>query len=259
MPTSQRKQPRRDTLARSVVAASAVMTQRFGRDSPLCPFLRQRRAAAAIRREMGSPTQPPMDSAASYPLATLVELFTVGFAGYVIPLQMTPATLAERVAAEDIDLAASRVVLRDGIPIGLALVARRGWESRIAATVMRLDARGHGSGRALLQRLLRDARARGDRRMRLEVVESNAPARALYERAGFRTTVRLFGYEHPALAPAEAALVPLDPATFARHLAAAEPAPLPWQLEPPRLAAPPSTARCFPVDGTAFVYVASIS
>ena len=149
--------------------------------------------------------------------------------------------------------------MRDGIPIGLALVARRGWESRIAATVMRLDARGHGSGRALLQRLLRDARARGDRRMRLEVVESNAPARALYERAGFRTTVRLFGYEHPALAPAEAALVPLDPATFARHLAAAEPAPLPWQLEPPSLAAPPSTARCFTVDGTAFVYVASIT
>jgi len=60
-----------------------------------------------------------MDSAASYPLTTLVELFTAGFAGYVIPMRLAPEDLAERVVSEDIDLAASRVVLRDDIPVGL--------------------------------------------------------------------------------------------------------------------------------------------
>jgi GNAT superfamily N-acetyltransferase len=161
-----------------------------------------------------------MDSAASYPLTTLAELFTAGFAGYVIPMRMTPEDLAERVASEDIDLAASRVVLRDDIPVGLGLVSRRGWQSRVAAMGIRSEARGHGFGWVLLQRLLQDARVRGDRRMRLEVFESNAPARALYERGGFRASARLVGYEHLALAPAEMALEPVDPATFARHLSA---------------------------------------
>lgn len=208
---------------------------------------------------MESSTPPVMESAASYPLTGLAELFTAGFAGYVIPVQMTPAALAERVAAEDIDLAASRVLLRGSTPVGLGLVARRGWESRVAAMGVTPEARGHGTGRALLLRLLEEARTRGDRRMRLEVFESNAPARALYERHGFRTTSPLVGYEHAALAPVAMALETVDPAAFARHLAAAAAGPLPWQLEPASLAAPPSSARCFTVDGTAFVYVSAIT
>ena len=214
---------------------------------------------AAPTLPAGMETPHPIESAAAWPLTALAELFTGGFAGYVIPVQMTPAALAERIAAEDVDLAASRVLLRDGRPAGLALVARRGWQSRVAAMGVRPEARGHGSGRALLERLLEDARARGDRRMRLEVFESNAPARALYERGGFRTTARLVGYEHPALAPAEVPLEPVDPAAFARHLAASAPGPLPWQLEPASLAAPPAAARCFTVDGTAFVYFSGVS
>jgi ribosomal protein S18 acetylase RimI-like enzyme len=45
--------------------------------------------------------------------------------------------------------------------------------------------RGAGIGRALVDAAAREAAARGARRLTLRVLAPNAPARALYERAGF--------------------------------------------------------------------------
>jgi GNAT superfamily N-acetyltransferase len=200
-----------------------------------------------------------IDSAADLGLMELAEVFTAGFAGYAIPFRMTPGALAERIASEDIDLEASRIFWRGRDPMGLALVARRGWSSRVAAMGIRFEARGTGVGRALLTRLLDDARARGDRRMRLEVFENNAAARRLYEGGGFRTVTRLVGYEAKTLQPEPHALEERDPAEFAVRLAAAGPGRLPWQLEPASLSAPPASARCFSLEEKAFAYVSGLS
>jgi [ribosomal protein S18]-alanine N-acetyltransferase len=53
------------------------------------------------------------------------------------------------------------------------------------------DARGAGIGSALLERAEHEARKRGAPYMALMVTEENAAARALYERAGYRTERRL--------------------------------------------------------------------
>ncbi len=45
--------------------------------------------------------------------------------------------------------------------------------------------RGHGLGSALIEGLAREAVARGCVRVRLDVIDENARARALYERKGF--------------------------------------------------------------------------
>jgi hypothetical protein len=66
-------------------------------------------------------------SAAEFPLSRLAGLFTASFAGYLVPMEMSVDGLAERVAAEDIHLASSRVLLSGGGPAGLGLIARRGW------------------------------------------------------------------------------------------------------------------------------------
>jgi ribosomal protein S18 acetylase RimI-like enzyme len=47
-------------------------------------------------------------------------------------------------------------------------------------------ARGQGVGTALIEALARDARARDYAEMRLDVIDTNIRARALYERLGFR-------------------------------------------------------------------------
>jgi len=200
-------------------------------------------------------------SAALYPLSGLAELFTAGFAGYVIPMKMSADALAERVANEDIDLALSRVVVRGGEELGLALIARRGRESRLAAMGIRAEARSAGAGRFLLAHVLRDARQRGERRMRLELFESNAPARALYEGSGFTIVRRLVGYDCAKPAAGVAfKLDEIDPAEFSRQLGLfSPPAALPWQLEPATLSAPPKSARSFMLEQKAFVYVSGLT
>lgn len=47
------------------------------------------------------------------------------------------------------------------------------------------EARGSGAGTALLQAVADEARARGFRELRLDVIDTNPRARALYERNGF--------------------------------------------------------------------------
>jgi GNAT superfamily N-acetyltransferase len=53
---------------------------------------------------------------------------------------------------------------------------------------VRDSARGTGVGRALVEACLEGARARGCRRIELDVQETNAPAIGLYERCGFSAT-----------------------------------------------------------------------
>jgi ribosomal protein S18 acetylase RimI-like enzyme len=196
-------------------------------------------------------------SAAELALPALAGLFTDGFRHYLLPMRFTAESLAERICAEQIDLAASRVLLRGEKPAGLALIARRGRTSRLAAMGIAPEARGQGAGRALLVRVLEDARARGDERMRLEVFESNTPARALYEHNGFQLVRRLVGYEGHRLLPQAGALEELDPAYFARLLPHDDT--LPWQLERASLAAPPSTARCFTLARSSFAYLSGVA
>lgn len=50
------------------------------------------------------------------------------------------------------------------------------------------DARGRGIGSALLSAIKDEARARGCQRVRLDVIDRNVRARALYERQGFVAT-----------------------------------------------------------------------
>jgi ribosomal protein S18 acetylase RimI-like enzyme len=47
------------------------------------------------------------------------------------------------------------------------------------------EVQGHGIGSLLIEALCREARARGYREVRLDVIDSNWRARALYERRGF--------------------------------------------------------------------------
>jgi GNAT superfamily N-acetyltransferase len=198
-------------------------------------------------------------SAAEFNLSALAELFNAGFAGYVIPLRLSTQTLSERVCNEDIHLGSSAVLLRDGEPAGLGLISRRGRESRLAAMGIVPDARSQGAGRFLMQQLLEEASRRGDARMLLEVFESNAAGRSLYERCGFRVMRRLTGWDLAQPTPAQAALRELDPAGFARHLARADVPRLPWQLEPATLSAPPAGARSFSLDEKVFAYLTAVS
>ncbi len=143
-------------------------------------------------------------------LAALAALVTEAFSDSAAPWPLSAATLAAMVARDDITLPSSHVAYLDSAPVGVALVGVRygrdtedGAGARVVARTwlealgVVSAARGSGVARLLMGRVLDEARARGSRAVRLQVHESNAPARRLYESVGFVDARRLLGFTVP--------------------------------------------------------------
>jgi putative acetyltransferase len=78
---------------------------------------------------------------------------------------------------------------RDGSLVGVGAIRRLDeTHAELKAMHTLAEARGQGVGQAMLAHLLREAGARGYRRVSLETgtMDAFAPARALYRKAGFR-------------------------------------------------------------------------
>jgi ribosomal protein S18 acetylase RimI-like enzyme len=131
--------------------------------------------------------------ASDYPLPDLVEILNRGFENYLVPIRLNLSQFLTMVRKDSIDLTASRVLLADEKPSGVALIARRGWTSRLAAMGIAKETRGNGAGSWLMERLILEAREREDREMVLEVIEQNEAAVTLYQKFEFHTIRRLIG------------------------------------------------------------------
>ena len=66
-------------------------------------------------------------------LPDLVKLLNLGFENYLVPIQFSLPQFLTMVRKDSIDLTTSRILLADDEPSGIALIARRGWTSRLAA------------------------------------------------------------------------------------------------------------------------------
>ena len=100
--------------------------------------------------------------ALSFSIPEIAALFTRGFEGYFVPVQMTDAALQTMIRRDGVDLAESRVLIKDNEPIGVALIARRGWTSRLAAMGIVSHARIGGAGTWAMEQLIAQARARAE-------------------------------------------------------------------------------------------------
>lgn len=181
-----------------------------------------------------------------------------GFEGYIVPFHVTAQTYERRFRSEHLDPYASRVYYRDFVPVGVVLVARRGWTSRIAAMGVAAEVRGQGLGRRIMREALDEARARGDRAVLLEAFEKNTPAVSLYEALGFRVLRRLVGYRRePGGHTGESAdvLSDIDPLELARVVVREAEPDLPWMLAGETLAAATEPWRAFHLQGRAFALV----
>ncbi len=184
-------------------------------------------------------------SVLDYDIESAAKILTAGFADYFVPVQIPAAGLLNMVRQDSVDLQWSRVILQNEKPVGVALIARRGWTSRLAAMSIVPDARGQGIGAMCVQQLLDEARARGDRTMTLEVIEQNTPAVRLYEKCGFVKMRRLIGFGgQPQPEPSAMELMQVDVREVARVLIAHGGDDLPWQLSGETLAqaGPPTLA-----------------
>jgi ribosomal protein S18 acetylase RimI-like enzyme len=169
--------------------------------------------------------------------AELADLLNKAYTGYFVPLSFTPAGLAKTLRVHGIDLNTSQVVYQDDVPRGVALLAHRGWTTRLAAMGIVPELRHAGIGQWLLEKILATGRQRGDRRFTLEVIEDNASAIRVYEKAGFTALRRLVGYQcGDPRGEASPAVEEVDVREVARTLLQVGPPDLPWQVSGETLA-----------------------
>ena len=160
---------------------------------------------------------------------------------------------------DGIDLTASRVLIVEDQPCGIALIARRGLDQPAGGD-------GHRQGNARQRRrlmvhgaLIREARQRGDHEMVLEVIEQNEPAVKLYRRSGFQTVRRLIGFTRrgkDAQENEESSLHKVDLHEMGRLVSQHGLADLPWQLSGESIAQlnPPA---CAYRNGQAYLVVSN--
>ncbi len=177
------------------------------------------------------------DPASCYAPEELVGIFNAAFAGYVGgDIELDADSFARFAVRQGVDLSLS-LVARDGeASVALALVARRGWSSRLAAMGVVPAAQRRGVGRSLLERLVADAEARCDRRYELEVIAANGRAVELYRNGGFEPIRRLLSFEADGDRVASTAgarpsrFEVVDPYEVARAVAVHGQPDLPWQI-----------------------------
>jgi ribosomal protein S18 acetylase RimI-like enzyme len=190
------------------------------------------------------------DSLSDFGLESTAALLNRGFAGYLVNISFTASRIEQMVKVDSLDLAASRVVLHDGAPVGIGLIARREPTIRLAGMAIVPEARNKGLGRAFIDLLLAAARSRGDQQMVLEVIEQNEPAIRLYEGAGFRKVRRLLGFEGTGtLGPREEGLLEEVQQDSAAAVMLNDGMPdLPWQISGATLAQLTPPCRVFRIE-----------
>lgn len=169
----------------------------------------------------------------------LAQLFTLVYTGYHVPMHLDGPTMRFMRVASDFDLGASRLLREGGEPVAVAMLGVRGRDGWIGGMGVAPSHRGRGLGKQVMLAVLESARARGLRRVMLEVLEQNAHAIPLYEHLGFRRVRDLEVWAFPAPdAPDDGLSV--EPATVElahRFIRDHRSAPEPWQRADGTLAA----------------------
>lgn len=178
--------------------------------------------------------------ASSVSLEEYAAAFTAAFQGYQFPVAVDAAWLARRARIEQHDLGQSLLAYEGGAVVGVAALAIRGYEGWVCGFGVIPERRRRGLGREMMAALLERARASGLRRLSLEVLARNTPARLLYEGAGMRVTRDLLMLErHAPLAAGDATskesapsrLKEAPPAELLGHFARLHAAPPAWQRD----------------------------
>jgi len=195
--------------------------------------------------------------ASDYPLPDLAQLLNLSFENYLVPVTFNLLQFLTMIRKDSVDLAASRVLLVDEQPAGIALIARRGWTSRLAAMGIVQSMRGKGTGSWFMEHLIREARERNDRDMVLEVIEQNASAVKLYQKCGFHSVRRLIGLiRKDAKEQAKRPITELDLREAGSLVSQHGLSDLPWQLAGETIAHLNPPARAYR-NGSAMVVISN--
>jgi ribosomal protein S18 acetylase RimI-like enzyme len=180
------------------------------------------------------------DAAADYSLVQLADLVTAAFHGYALPVNESAVRLARLIRMQGLDLANSVVIRCNSQPVGISFLGLRNTRAWISAFGIIPAHRGRGLGRALMDRLVEQARGAGAQDVRLEVLVGNLAARRVYTQSGFlkvRELVTLERSPWTTLPPRSGAVTveQVEVQTAVRFAVELEQTPACWQREAPSL------------------------
>lgn len=140
-------------------------------------------------------------------LADLASAYNETRIDYIVPMPMTVERLKRYVEIYDVDLHSSCAAVSSNVILGLGMLGiryQRGWITRLGVLPA---GRRQGTGRAIMEYLLEQARQRHMPIMWLEVIKGNTPAHQLFISLGFEETRELIVARRPpayrALGPGE--------------------------------------------------------
>lgn len=188
-----------------------------------------------------------MKPASEISVSELAELFNLSFTGYIGGnVQFDRDSMLATLTRDNTDLSLSRLLVRDEKLLGLILIARQGWTSRVAAMGIIPEAQNQGLGKWFLSQVIEEAKARGERAMVLEAFEKNTPAVELYKRLGFTIVRRLMGYDASAIDGVESPdLKEIDIYEMAKVVMGHGAADLPWQVSGTAIARSGAPSRAY--------------
>jgi GNAT superfamily N-acetyltransferase len=163
-------------------------------------------------------------------IETITAAFTAAYSGYFIPLSFNDAASAGYLRVHDIVLDASPIWFEHGKPVAIGALGVRGERAWVGAFGIAPEYRGKGLAQAMFGELVRSAKRQGVREIALEVLEENARARAIYERAGFKNVRKLFSLECESVSLSAQGAEPAELAAYLGVELRGEPAPC-WQRE----------------------------
>jgi len=188
-------------------------------------------------------------SALDYGLERTLKVLNLGFSDYIVPIQFSLSRFHTMLRTDGVDVTLSRVILEDDEALGVALIARRGWSTRLAAMCIVPAARSKGVGKWTMKRLLAESQERGDRSFELEVIASNDPAIQLYAWAGLHKIRQLLSFSlTPPPSPPLPQLKEVDIRAVANLIAIHGLPDLPWQISAETLAFSGPPHRAFQLD-----------
>ena len=170
-----------------------------------------------------------LEAAATLSTAQLADLFTAGYEGYYVPVSIDEAAFRFMAVTWDFDLGASRVAVGESVPVGICNLGVRGEEGWIGGVGVVASRRGEGIGEQLMRAVQSEARARGLKRIWLEVLVQNEPAIRLYEKLGYQHVRELEVWSLGELVLQEHKVRSVDVAAAQRRIRAARDEREPWQ------------------------------
>ncbi len=141
--------------------------------------------------------------ASQFTTEELTDLYNQTRVDYLIPMPMSVAVMAEYIHDFDVDLDLSPVVQDEetGDFLGLSMLGvrkDRTWITRLGVTP---ESRKRGAAAAAMNAIFEASKKLDAKKTILEVIKNNTPARALFEKNGFKKTRELLVLRRAPIRP----------------------------------------------------------